>query len=324
MAVPLKSLLLKLKESGVIEGELHFDESLARYTSWKIGGRAESFYRPAGVKELQTVLGSLPRNVPVYWIGLGSNILIRDNGLDGLVINTRGVLNEMRIDAVNQQHDVSGTRVSVYAQAGVSCAAFSRRVTAAGLTGAEFLSGIPGTIGGALAMNAGAFGDETWHSVSQVEMINRQGNITRCPADSFEVGYRKVVRASDEWFLGATFVYLSDAEKVALNKQKIRELLDKRAETQPIGLANAGSVFKNPPGEHAARLIESCGLKGVAMNDAQVSEKHANFIINRGNARAADVEKLIALIQEKVLQTYAIHLQTEVKIIGDKQPGVRH
>jgi UDP-N-acetylmuramate dehydrogenase len=179
---------------------------------------------------------------------------------------------------------------------------------------AEFFAGIPGTLGGALAMNAGAWGGETWRHVVEVEVLDRRGvRHTRTPAD-YSIGYRRVEGPANEWFIGARLEF---ERKPGINSDAIRALLDKRRETQPIGEWSCGSVFTNPPNDHAARLIESAGLKGFRIGDASVSEKHANFIINHGKARAADIEALIAHVQKTVASSSGIQLATEVRIVGD-------
>ncbi len=325
----LQKKLSEAENSGQLQGQLKLNESLARYTTWRIGGNAECLYQPKDKSDLQTVLQLLPENTSVNWIGLGSNLLVRDAGVKGLTIYTNGVLNKLDIECSDEDEQIEDQAVcKMTAQAGVACAIFSRKAANSGLNGAEFLSGIPGTIGGALAMNAGAFGGETWRHVVNVTMINDQGIlITRTP-DEFNIQYRKIeakktLNGSEnkiqrqEWFLSAVFKFKKDEQGLEKSKLEIKRLLTKRAETQPTKQANAGSVFKNPENDYAARLIESCGLKGKAINDAQISEKHANFIINKGAAKAKDVEALIEEIKTAVLMKYQIELETEVRIIGE-------
>lgn len=313
-----QELLLDAREKGYLSGKLTWDASLSRYTTWRIGGNAECIYQAESIKDLQSFFIILEQNVAINWIGLGSNLLIRDGGLKGVVICTNGVLNEFSCEC-----DDLNNHCLVSAQAGLSSAVFSRKVAGEGLNGAEFLSGIPGTIGGALAMNAGAFGSEIWDYVKKVMMITRQGKLNIRTADDFKITYRKVElknqslsSLNSEWFIQGEFLFNKD--KAGLNKSKleIKQLLAKRAATQPTKQANAGSVFKNPKNDYAARLIESCGLKGFSINDAQVSEKHANFIINKGKARASDVEALIEKIQDTVYEQCHIKLETEVRIMG--------
>lgn len=329
MITLLQKKLSEAKESGKLQGQLKVNEPLARYTTWRIGGNAECWYQPKNEIDLQTVLQILPENTAINWIGLGSNLLVRDGGVKGLIIYTNGVLNKLLIKCADESVQTpEQLSCLITAQAGVACAIFSRKAAGSGLNGAEFLSGIPGTIGGALAMNAGAFGGETWQHVVSVTMINDQGElIVRRPED-FVIQYRKIEakkivgKSTDkahrqEWFLSGVFDFKKDEQGLEQSKQEIKRLLKKRAETQPTKQANAGSVFKNPDKNYAARLIELCGLKGKSINGAQISEKHANFIVNKGNATAQDVETLIEETKTAVLIKHKIELETEVKIIGE-------
>ena len=286
-------------------GELLEHEPLARYTTWRVGGPADRLYRPADLIDLQLFLSRLPADEPITFIGLGSNLLVRDGGIRGTVIAMQGALNEMkRLDEER-----------IYLQAGVSCARAARFAAAEGLVGLEFLAGIPGTVGGALAMNAGAFGGETWPLVESVETLDRQGLLHRRGPEDYGIGYREVRGSADEWFVSATFRLQAGDTEAA--RARIRGLLDERNRRQPIGKASCGSVFRNPPGDHAARLIEACGLKGECIGGACVSDKHANFIINTGAATAADIEALIRLVQETVERERGVRLQPEVHIVGE-------
>ncbi len=285
-----------------LRGELREDEPLARYTSWRVGGPARRLYRPADAEDLQAFLRGLDPTEPLLWLGLGSNLLIPDSGFPGTVIQTQGCLG-----GLGRQGDTG-----ILAQAGVSCAKLARFATRHGLVGVEFLAGIPGTMGGALAMNAGAWGGETWPHVRRVRTIDRLGTVReRSPAD-YRVGYRDVQGPPGEWFLDVLLELEAGDGEAAI--ERIRELLDRRARTQPTGLPSCGSVFRNPPGDHAARLIESCGLKGYRIGGAQVSEMHANFIINTGEARAQDIETLIAHVRGEVERRTGVRLVTEVKV----------
>jgi len=286
-------------------GVLRRGELLSKHTSWRVGGPADLFYEPVGVEDLSAFLKTLPENEPLYCVGLGSNLLVRDGGVRGTVIMLSGKLNGLeRIDAN-----------TVRAEAGVASAKLARFSTQQGLRGAEFLAGVPGTVGGALAMNAGAFGGETWNVVTAVETMDHAGLLrTRLPSD-YQIGYRSVQGPAGEWFIAGHFGLMpgNEAEGQAL----IKTLLAKRGATQPTQWPNAGSVFRNPPGDHSARLIERTGLKGFCIGGACVSELHANFIINTGDATAADIERLIALLQEKVLASQGVRLEPEVQIIGE-------
>ncbi|MEF8833569.1 MAG: UDP-N-acetylmuramate dehydrogenase [Halofilum sp. (in: g-proteobacteria)] len=293
------------EHTTVLRGEWREHEPLARYTSWQIGGPADRLYVPADADDLAAVLASLPAEEPVFWLGLGSNLLIRDGGIRGTVISTRQALGGLEAPG----------RGRVYAGAGVACAKAARFCTRNGLVGAEFLAGIPGTIGGALAMNAGAWGGETWPYVEAVATVDRNGVQRERPREDYRVGYRAVEGPGDEWFTGARFVFEEGDGGAA--RERIRALLEERARSQPTGTKSCGSVFRNPAGDHAARLIESAGLKGTSIGGAAVSEKHANFILNRGDARAADVEALIERIRAEVERRFGVRLQQEVRIVGE-------
>jgi UDP-N-acetylmuramate dehydrogenase len=280
------------------------DVPMSRHTSWHVGGPADFFFAPRDAGDLAAFVRQLPAEIALLWIGLGSNLLVRDGGIRGAVIATHGALSSLERS--------SATRIRV--GAGVPCARIARQCVKWGLGPAEFFAGIPGTLGGALAMNAGAWGGETWRHVLEVEVLDRQGaRRTRTPAD-YEIGYRRVVGPADEWFLAAQLEF---ERKPGVNDSAMRELLDKRRETQPIGEWSCGSVFTNPPGDHAARLIESAGLKGFRIGDASVSRKHANFIINHGAARAADIEALIEHVRRTVAAVHHVELATEVRIVGE-------
>ena len=297
------------QQSREQRGVLFRDELMARHTTWRVGGPADRYYRPADVDDLAQFLAALPVGEPVHWLGLGSNLLVRDGGIRGTVIALSGTLDGLtRLD---------GPRVR--AEAGVSCAKVARFCSRQGLSGAEFLAGIPGTLGGALAMNAGAFGGETWVLVESVETLDRDGRCHRREPQVYRIGYRRVEGPPDEWFVAATLGLTEGTGEAAA--KRVRELLDRRGETQPIGEPSAGSVFRNPPGDHAARLIETCGLKGARIGGACVSEKHANFIVNTGGATAADIEALMARVAETVERMQGVRLQPEVHILGEAEGG---
>ncbi|WP_305909266.1 UDP-N-acetylmuramate dehydrogenase [Methylomarinum sp. Ch1-1] len=287
-------------------GKLLANEPLAKYTSWRVGGPAEKMYLPSDKDDLIRFIAAQPEHEEIFWLGLGSNLLVRDGGIQGVVINSRGRLKEMKL--------LDSARV--YVEAGVPCAHVARYCSDLGLTGAEFLAGIPGTMGGALRMNAGAFGGETWNIVDCVEMINHRGEVSKRDKNDFEVAYRSVKGLAGEWFLSVELI-LTQGESV-LSQQKIKALLERRATTQPTNKPTCGSVFKNPPGDYAARLIEACGLKGFCIGGACVSEKHANFIENQGHATSADIETLIDHIRTQVEEKQGVSLQTEVCIVGER------
>lgn len=287
-----------------LRGELQHQQSLSRYTSWRVGGVARQVYRPADVADLAIFLQQLPEDEPVLWLGLGSNLLIRDGGFPGTVIITAGTLQQIEVNELN-----------LTAEVGVYCSKLAKQAAKSAMKGAAFLAGIPGTLGGALAMNAGAHGGETWDFVSSVTTIDKFGQLRERPASDFEVSYRHVAVPEGEWFISATMTFeAGDAES---ESRLIRELLKKRNASQPTNKPCAGSVFRNPPGDYAGRLIESSELKGLTVGGASVSTKHANFIVNDGSATAADIEQLITLVQEKIELLHGVRLTPEVHIIGE-------
>jgi UDP-N-acetylmuramate dehydrogenase len=295
-----------------LRGTLRRDEPLAKHTSWRCGGKADLAYVPADRDDLAAFVRQLAPGGPLMTIGLGSNVLVRDGGVRGAVVllhNPGGVL------AV-----ADGL---IYAEAGVASPKLARFAAMHGCAGAEFLAGVPGTVGGALAMNAGCYGGETWRHVARVEVLLLDGAFqVRTPAD-YAIGYRRVRLAGggalDGVFTAAWFRFpQGDATQA---RARIKELLAKRIATQPLNLPNAGSVFRNPQGDHAARLIESCGLKGCAVGGARVSEKHANFIVNEeGAATAADIEALIDHVRNVVATRTGVRLEPEVRIVGERAP----
>ncbi len=287
------------------QGELLHQEMMAKHTSWRVGGPADNYYKPTDLDDLCVFLSELPVDEPLTWLGLGSNLLVRDGGIRGTVISTSGLLNKLSL-----QNDTE-----LYVEAGVSCAKVARFAARQNLTGVEFLAGIPGTMGGALAMNAGAFGGETWTKVKNVTTLDRKGKRSQHDRNEYQIGYRSVKGPNNEWFVATTL--LLENGDVDAGQKRIKQLLAKRAETQPTKLASCGSVFRNPDGDHAARLIETAGLKGCCIGKACVSEKHANFIINTGDAKAADIEALIKKVAEVVQQKHGVALHREVHIIGE-------
>ena len=294
-----------------LTGQLLLNEPLARYNSWRVGGAAERFYIASSLADLSSFLQSLNADEPVCFIGLGSNLLIRDGGVRGTVILMHNVLNTLKMEGE-----------AIYAEAGVTCAKLAKFSAKNAKQGGEFMAGIPGTVGGALAMNAGCYGTETWDVVAKVHTINRHGDVKIYDKSAFKTSYRHVelqagLLGADEWFIGAWFeLQAGNADESA---QKIKELLAKRLASQPLNLPNAGSTFRNPIGDYAARLIEAAGLKGYQIGGAQVSTKHANFIVNVGEATAADIEQLIALMKETVQQKFDVELQQEVRVIGESR-----
>jgi UDP-N-acetylmuramate dehydrogenase len=286
------------------EGRVKRDEPMSRHTSWHVGGPADVYFGPRDRADLIEFLETLPEGTPLFWLGLGSNLLVRDGGIRGVVIDTQSGLT--RLERVND--------TTVTCEAGVPCARLARQCIKWGLGPAEFLAGIPGTLGGALTMNAGAFGGETWPRVRSVDVCDARGVARRRDAREYTYGYRHIVPpAAGEYFLAAT---LDFEYRPGLTDEAMRALLAKRKETQPIGEWSCGSTFTNPPGDHAARLIEAAGLKGFRIGDIMVSQKHANFLLNVEAASAADVEKLVAHIQEEVQRQFNVALVPEFRTVG--------
>lgn len=304
-----------------LRGELRTNEPMSRHVSWRAGGIVDRAYVPTDLDDLRAFLPTVDRNEPVYFVGLGSNLLVRDGGLRGTVVFTHWALRDIALTASGE----------IRADAGVASPKVARFAAVHDLVGAEFLAGIPGTFGGALAMNAGCYGGETWDAVREVTTIDRAGDLHDRSPSQYQIGYRTVIRRSDlvasvtgadstprlenEWFVSAS-IALPRGDGNA-SRQKIKELLSRRIASQPLGEPNAGSVFRNPAGSYAAKLIQDCGLKGHAIGGAAISAKHANFIVNNGNARAADIEALIELAQRSVKEKFGVDLEREVRIIGE-------
>ena len=289
-----------------LRGELRLREPMARHVSWRAGGAADRCYVPADLEDLAAFLRQLPAGEPLLFVGLGSNLLVRDGGFRGTAVLMHSAKRHPRLAGA-----------LLYAEAAVASPKVARFAAVHGLAGGEFLAGIPGTVGGALAMNAGCYGGETWGIVDKVLTLDRAGALhTRTPQD-YDIGYRHCVLKSgaEEWFAAAWF-RLPPGDG-GVSRERIRLFLERRIATQPLALPNAGSVFRNPPGGHAARLIESCGLKGLARGGARVSEKHANFIVNpKGAAKASDIEWLIEQVRAAVLAETGVALVPEVRIVG--------
>lgn len=297
-----------------LRGEFRHDEPMSRHTSWRAGGTADRAYFPADLDDLRVFLSTIPKDEPVHLVGLGSNLLVRDGGVRGTVVFTHGALKRLEIAADG----------SIYAEAGVASPKVSRFAATHDHVGAEFLSGIPGTVGGALAMNAGCYGAETWDRVAKVLSIDRTGTLMERDPGDYVIGYRhceptpesaSLTPYGESWFAAAWFRFAKGDGDAA--RTKIKELLSRRIASQPLNLPNAGSVFRNPPGDHAARLIESCELKGYRIGDAMVSPKHANFIVNVGKARGSDIERLIQEVRETVSRERGVELEPEVRVIGE-------
>ena len=284
-------------------GDLRFNEPMSKHTSLRVGGPAEQFFIPNSVEDLSIFLKTLDSNLPILWLGRGSNLLVRDGGLSGVVVATSKISNV--IEKVG--------KYLVRVGASIPCTKFARQCIRWKLGPSEFFSGIPGTIGGALSMNAGAFGYETWDNVFEVNTINREGEIRARNPKDFQVSYRNVLGPKNEWFIEAKMLF---DPKFEASMEKQKDIINARKNTQPIGLPSCGSVFQNPPGDFAARLIESANLKGYRIGGAEISSKHANFVINVGSATAEDIEKLILFMRKTVLKVHNVILKNEVRIVG--------
>jgi len=287
-----------------VQGELRYNESMSRHSSWRAGGAAEIFFVPASIEDLASFLAGLDADTPLFWHGVGSNLLVRDGGLPGVVVSATRILRDVeRLD-----------HYLVRAGAGLSCTQLARQCVRWELGPSEFFAGIPGTVGGALAMNAGAHGGETWERVESLRTIDRGGEIHERAPSEYTVGYRSVSGPANEWFLGAIFRFEAN---VTPSLENMNAMLERRKKTQPLGLPSCGSVFRNPAGDYSARLIEAAGLKGRRIGGAEVSEKHANFIINRDSASATDIEELIEHVRKTVLDDSGVNLIHEVRIVGE-------
>jgi UDP-N-acetylmuramate dehydrogenase len=291
-------------EQKSVRGEVRLNEPMSKHTSWRVGGPAETFFVPSSLDDLSLFLHDLHPAIPVFWFGVGSNLLVRDGGIPGVVISATRILKDLeRIEPF-----------AVRAGSGLPCTQLARQCIRWEIGPSEFFAGIPGSVGGALAMNAGAHGGETWERVESVRTIDRNGVINARAPSEYTIGYRSVTGPSDEWFIEATFRFDPDVKP---SRETMDNMLERRKQTQPLGLPSCGSVFRNPPGDHAARLIEAAGLKGYSIGGAEVSEKHANFIINRDDATATDVEELIEHVRHAVIEKHGIELIHEVRIVGE-------
>ncbi|MEW9033819.1 MAG: UDP-N-acetylmuramate dehydrogenase, partial [Planifilum fimeticola] len=287
--------------------DVRVDEPLSQHTTWRVGGPADLFIYPRSKDELERAMHIVRKHgLPWRVIGRGSNLLVRDGGIRGVVFKIGEGLDGLSID---------GTRV--VAGGGCSLIKLSRQTARQGLTGLEFAEGIPGTVGGAVCMNAGAHGSETSRVLTSAEMILDTGE--RVVFSKEELGFRyrtSVLQGKVHGIVTEASFQLAygDPQKIASEMARYR---DRRKQTQPLQYPCAGSVFRNPPGDHAGRLIEASGLKGYRVGDAEVSTQHANFIINRGQATATDVLSLIDHIVRTVEERFGVRLKTEVQVVGE-------
>jgi len=305
----LKTYYERLTTLTSLTGTLRTSVALSQYTSWRVGGMADIVYLPRGVDDLAELLKHTDKHIPVTIIGLGSNVLVREGGIRGVTIILQGSgLNLMNVQAERE----------IYCEAGVSCGQLARFIARNHLGGGEFLAGIPGTVGGALAMNAGCFDGEIWQRVTQVKSVYRDGRVLWEQPEVYQVAYRTIVPPKHHFLFAAARMRFAAGDK-AESLLTIKSLLAKRHATQPTSQPSCGSVFKNPPGQYAAKLIESVGLKGMVHHDAEISAKHANFIVNRGHATAGDILYLVELAKSKVYEKYGIQLETEMRVLGESR-----
>lgn len=288
-----------------LKGKLHSNHKLADYTSWCIGGPAEYFYKPMDLDDLVLLMEGWQQG-PMTILGAGTNVLVRESGVKGLVVYLRNSLKETyEIDEFNLR-----------VESGAMLRDLVKKCIELGMVDAAFLAGIPGTVGGALKMNAGAYGSFIWNHVVAIETINKFGEVKRRRADEFVVSYRQIDGlGKDEIIIAAQLNF--DRGDVFVIKQQVEEYLQRRKKSQPLEFPSCGSVFRNPPGDYAARLIGTSNLQGRQIGGAKISEKHANFIINCGGAKSYDVENLMQEIMETVEKVHGVILTPEVHILGD-------
>lgn len=304
--VNMFSKQIKEDLANLVKGIVLFDEPMKRHTSFRIGGPAEIFIEPKDENDLRNILIFVRENdIPINIIGNGTNLLISDNGVKGVVIKMSGCFNDVTIN---------GETVAV--GAGFPLPKLSRLVADRGLSGLEFAVGIPGTVGGAVMMNAGAHGSAMSDVVTKVRVMNFEEEISELSKKDLKFGQRKSeLQKHDVIVINAEIeLKKGDPEEI---KKKMAKYLQWRKDNQPLDMPNAGSIFKNPPDDYAGRLIDLSGCKGLRIGGAQVSKKHANFIVNLGNAKADDIMALINIVHQRVKETFDIDLELEIKIIGE-------
>jgi UDP-N-acetylmuramate dehydrogenase len=322
----VNELIREALNEELTHSRILFDEPMRHHTSFRIGGPADVLVMPGSVEDLRRALQLARRyELPLTITGNGSNLLVRDGGLRGMVVKLGECFNRITVEgrAGGSQRDpgpVPGAeRVMIVAQSGVLLADISRAAAAQTLTGLEFAIGIPGTLGGAVIMNAGAYGGEMKDVITRVTALDLEGGIHEMTPEELQFGYRRSVLQQLPWIVAEVEMQLQPGEGEQI-EAKMADLTFQRESKQPLSFPSAGSVFKRPPGKYVGPMVEELGLKGFTIGDAQVSEKHAGFIINRGNATASDVLALIQHVRERVQATYDVWLETEVRIIGEDEP----
>ena len=281
------------------------NELMSRHTTFRVGGEAACLLKVSNSKELSRIITFLRETEHDFFVlGNGSNLLVSDNGYDGIVLKLEGEFGEVRTDGLK-----------IVAGAGVSLSKVAKTALDEGLTGMEFASGIPGTLGGAVVMNAGAYDGEMKQIIKEVTVMDREGNILVLDNDTMEFGYRTSAIKNRPFIVLSAVLTLQEGEKEEI-KNKMDDFAERRREKQPLEYASAGSTFKRPEGYFAGKLIMDAGLRGFSIGGAQVSEKHCGFIINKGNASATDIAELMAEVQERVKEQFGVMLEPEVIRIG--------
>ena len=299
----MQKIYKQLIESGIDKDNILIDEPMNKHTSFKVGGKADFFVKAYNIEEIKSILRIVSKNdVPLFVLGNGTNLLVRDEGF-------RGIILQVKLEEIN----ISGTEVAV--GAGVKNAVLSKKLTDYSLTGFEFASGIPGTIGGAIKMNAGAYGGEMKDIVSEVTYLDYAGNVYTINNSECEFEYRHSRFFNEKAIILEVKLKLKKGNKSEI-EDKVKELLSQRKEKQPLEYPNAGSTFKRGEGFITAKLIDECGLKGYKIGGAEVSEKHAGFIINKYNATSADIINLIQHVQKEVKEKKGEDIKLEIEIIG--------
>jgi UDP-N-acetylmuramate dehydrogenase len=296
--------------TSLVKGKILFDECMDRHTSIGVGGRADALIFPENVAELGKLVALLRAGgVPVFFLGNGTNLIVRDDGFRGVIVSTKS-LRSVRLEKRGSD------RGAILAEAGASLAEVVALTVKEALTGMEFCAGIPGSVGGGVRMNAGAYGSELKDIIESVDLLNGEGNIKSCARESLQFQYRNMTLPEGACIAGGIFV-LARGSRAAI-EDRVREILRARTGKHPLEYRNAGSIFKNPRGTPAGKIIDEAGLKGARIGGAKVSEKHGNFIVNLGSATAKDICSLIEHVQKRVLETKGIALEPEVKIIGEE------
>lgn len=297
---------LKRRLLEQIRGAVRFDEPLKRYTTYRIGGPADIFVDAASEEDVVNTLDAAREfGVPVYVMGAGSNLLVSDRGVRGIVLRLGPSLGE-----------ISFSGETVKAQAGASLPKLAKLAADRGLSGLEWAGGVPGTVGGAVAMNAGAHGGEISKILTGAALVSRAGRRLFAGPEEMEYSYRRsgLIRREGHVVLAAEFRLVRDDRRAILERMK--RYAARRRSTQPLGMPSSGSVFKNPPGDYAGRLIEAANLKGTRIGGAEISTVHGNFIVNRGDASAEDVKRLIDLVRSTIRDMFGIELELEVELVG--------